>query len=194
MKAIYRHSGKAIELTLGKIIEYPADALVCPWDSTSIPDRVSSLDSDNPIRSQFLSALTPEQVSQLRGFIGGRPVGALCGESFSTKGDGGHVIHAFVPYTDGGIEWFVKPATRGALTLASTEGLTSLGFPLLNEGRQSRTGKQRIEEVVDAMSEEFAAHFERKSPIQRVGIVLYDVLHYNRAENVLDKKFSRSAK
>jgi len=180
-----------IELSEGDIVDYRADAIVCP---TNPQFMVGNLGTSGAIKRAagrgFLDEV--ERLSSLYKEI-------RLGDAYVTTAGEipvKYIIHAVCTgwdssqitreregfYSDGQM---IRKSTENSLKVANGLRLKSLGFSALGTGM----GGVPLEEGVDIMIEEFTIHLGSPTSLKKIGLVLYGEDSYRLAQAVADKKF-----
>jgi len=191
MSKSYEIGKGTIELSKGDIVQYRADAIVCP---TNPQFMVGNLGTSGAIKrvagSRFLEEV--ERLSRLYD-------GIKFGDAYITTAGEipvKYIIHAVCTgwdssqidreregfYSDGRM---VRESTKNSLRVANGLRLKSVGFSALGTGM----GGVPLEEGVDTMLEEFATHLDSPTSLEKIGLVLYGEDSYTLAQKIADKKF-----
>lgn len=197
---------KRIELAQGSITDYQAEALVCPANGdlemvafpggvqfaflndggSEIFEEVRAVGEKN--REQYGDVSTIE--NQIESSV---PVLSAHITGAGKLRNAAHVIHS-VDYDPEAKSLYcdrevIAKSVRNVLNLAREKGLSSVGFPALGTNLYDVP----LEECVDATIDEFIAHFQEETPIQRLAIVVYGFDDYNLGKQVLDEKLLQSS-
>ena len=191
MSKNYEAGKGIIELSEGSIVDYNADAIVCP---TNPQFMVGNLGTSGAIKRaagrRFLDEV--ERLSKLYDEIRHGDAYVTTGGEIPVK----YIIHAVCTgwdfaqiageregfYSDGQM---IRESTKNSLRVANGLRLKSLGFSALGTGM----GGVQLEYCVDIMLEEFATHLGSPTSLEKIGLVLYGEDSYRLAQAIADKKF-----
>ena len=200
MKANYQVGKGQIEVVQGSITRYPADALVCPAnadlemvafpggvqyaflreggeeifrEASQLGERLKQMSNDTTI---------PMAVSETSAHL--TKAGRLPAKYVIHSVAVGYDLKMDRLYCNGDV---IGRSTKNALDLAKSKKLKSVGFPALGTGLYSVP----LEEVVEAMGEEFERHLHGEISLERLGLVLYSPDQYLVGKGVLDRKVLR---
>ncbi len=198
-KTEYSIGRRKIEVVQGSITRYPANALVCPANGD-----LEMLAFPGGLQYAFLKE-GGEEIFKEASKLGAeyflahpemKEIGMVPQFSAHITGAGRlpakHVIHSVAVgydkkrkgnplYCNGEV---ITQSTRNVLDLGNEKKLKSIGFPALGTGLY----EVPVEEVTEAMVEEFQRHLRGKTTLERLGLVLFEEESWERARTVCDGK------
>ena len=182
-KSTYKVGGGTVELLVGTITRYDTKALVCP---ANIDLTIVAFPGN--IQNDFLTKFGKE-LFELEAIL--KPVPPTSAYLKVTKDSHvKHVIHSVAVGCDKEEKGeycnvdIIRESTRNVLKLANENSIKSIGFPPLGV----MDWKLPLEDAVNAMGDEFAAHLNGNTSIDKIGLVLHYKDLYKPSMQILDKK------